>query len=251
MAAAMVKAFDPPAGVRVRVPFDAFSLCPAAAKACAAKGFTFFSVAGRNRSSTTGEGKRERERERRRGIARLMPGLIRHGGRGVRMGRPRGQAAELRIARRDGHLSRIGRVRLVASKRPRGPWKKCVAVVTDEAGLRPRQVVAIYEMRWLIEVLFKEPRRDLGLGDYQTIAEEGALRHLHACCPAHQMLTHQSLARLGAKARKPSKQVTLPPMSGRLRTLRTRIAEGHIERPVKGPEQENLRRPIRDCLLAA
>jgi SRSO17 transposase len=247
MAAAMVRAFDPPEGVKVRVLFDAFCLCPAVAGACEGKGFTFFSVAGRNRSFTTGEGRRRR----RRTIAGLMPGLIRHRGKGARMKRTRGKAATLRLASADGHLSRIGPVRMVVSKRPRGPWKKCVAIVTNEAGLRPRQVVAIYETRWSIEVLFKELRQDLGLGDYQMIAEEGILKHLHVCCLAHLLLTHQSLDGLGAKASKANKQVELPPMSQRLQTLRTRIAKDRIERLVKGPQHERLRQEIHACLLAA
>jgi hypothetical protein len=162
MAAAMVRGFMPPGGVKVRVLFDAFYLCPQVAGACEGNGFTFFSVAARNRTFTT-DGKRGRRRWMRKSIARLMPGLIRHKGGRVRMRRSRGQAT-LRIASADGHLSRIGRVRMVVSKRPRGPWKKCIAVVTNEAGLRPREVVAIYERRWLIEVLFKELRQDLGAG---------------------------------------------------------------------------------------
>ena len=247
MAAAMVRAFDPPAGVKVRVLFDAFYLCPTVTRACAGKGFTFFSVAARNRALTTGEGRRKR----RRSIAGLMPGLIRHRGKGVRMRRTRGKAATLRLASADGHLSRVGRVRMVVSKRPRGPWKKCIAVVTDETGLRPRQVVAIYELRWSIEVLFKELRQDLGLGDYQMIAEEGILKHLHVCCLAHLLLTHRCLEGLGAKARKANKQVELPPMSQRLRTLRTRIAQDRIDRLVKGAAHEKLRQEICACLLAA
>ena len=142
-------------------------------------------------------------------------------------------------------------MRLVVSKRPRGPWKKCIAVVTNETGLRPRQVVAIYERRWLIEVLFKELRQDLGLADYQMLAEEGVLHHLHVCCLAHQLLTHRSLDALGAKARKPSKQVTLPPMCTRLADLRAHIARDQIERLVKGEQHAALRQKLRDYLLAA
>jgi hypothetical protein len=91
---------------------------------------------------------------------------------------------------------------MVVSKRPRGPWKKCIAVVTNETGLRPRQVVAIYERRWLIEVLFKELRQDLGLADYQMIAEDGIVHHPHVCCLAHLLLTHQSSPSRGS-AQKP------------------------------------------------
>jgi len=243
MAAAMVRDFSPPQGVKVRVLFDAFYLCPQVARACQGNGFTFFSVAARNRTFTTDNGKR-------RGIAALMPGLIRHKGRRVRMKRPRGHAT-LRIASADGRLSRIGRVRMVVSKRPRGPWKKCIAVVTSETGLRPREVVAIYERRWLIEVLFKELRQDLGLADYQMLAEEGVLHHLHICCLAHQLLTHRSLEALGAKASKPNKQVTLPPMSTRLAELRTRVAKDQIESLVKGERHAELRQKLCDYLLAA
>ena len=249
MAAAMVKAFAAaaPEGVKVRVLFDAFYLCPQVARACENNGFTFFSVAARNRTFTTDAGKR---RCKRKSIARLMPGLIRHKGRRVRMKRSRGHAT-LRIASADGHLSRIGRVRMVVSKRPRGPWKKCIAIVTSETGLRPRQVVAIYETRWLIEVLFKELRQDLGLADYQMIAEEGVLHHLHVCCLAHLLLTHRSLDALGAKAKEGHEQVTLPPMSARLADLRARIARDQIESLFKGEQHAALRQKLCDYLQAA
>ena len=111
--------------------------------------------------------------------------------------------------------------------------------------------MAIYETRWLIEVLFKELRQDLGLADYQMIAEEGILHHLHVCCLAHLLLTHRGLDALGAKAKKPNKQVTLPPMSMRLRTLRARIAKDEIEQLVTGEHHAQLRQKLYDYLQAA
>ena len=227
---------------------DCSAHCAGVTRACEARGFTFFSVAARNRNFTTGgAGKRRR----RRAIAALMPGLIRHKGKGVRMGRSRGRVARLRIASADGHLSRIGRVRMVVSKRPRGPWKKCIAVVTNETGLRPRQVVAAYELRWAIEVLFKELRQDLGLGDYQMLHRDGIVHHLHVCCLAHLLLTHRNLEVLGAQARKPNQQVTLPPMSSRLAELRAHIAREEIQRLFKGDEHAKLREHLCNYLAAA
>src|SRR4051812_37952466 len=173
-----------------------------------------------------------------------MPGLIRYRGKSVRMKRSRGKTARLRIARADGHLSRIGRVRLVVSKRPRGPWKKCVAVVTNETGLKPRQIIAIYELRWHIEVLFKELHQDLGLGDYQMLAKDGIVHHFHVCCLPPLLLTHQPLAGLGAKAHNPHKTVPLPPMSTRLADLRRRIATDQIERLVPGDQHARLRKKL-------
>jgi SRSO17 transposase len=244
MAAAMIRDFAAPAGLKVRVLFDAFYLCPAVTKACVAKGFFFFSVAQRSRNFTTANGKKRK-------IARLMPGLIRHQGKTVRMKRSRGRQATLRIAAVDGQLSRIGKVRMLISKRPRGPWKKTIAIVTNQTGLRPRQIVAIYEMRWLIEVLFKELHQDLGLGDYQMLHRDGILAHLHLCCLAHLLLTHRCLDALGAQATQVNQQVNMPPMNQRLAALRAQIARDQIRRLVPGAKHEKLRTTICDRLLAA
>ena len=244
MAGAMIRDFAAPDGVKVRVLFDAFYLCPSVTNACVSKGFTFFSVAQRGRNFTTPNGKRRK-------IARLMPGLIRHQGRTARMRRARGRHATLRIAAADGHLSRIGRVRMVVSKRPRGPWKKCIAVVTNETGLRPRQIIAVYETRWLIEVLFKELHQDLGLGDYQVLHRDAILRHLHLCCLAHLLLTHRCLQRAGEKAIQPNQQVELPPMNQRLAALRAEVARDRIRGLLRGDKHERLRQKLYHHLLAA
>jgi SRSO17 transposase len=247
MAAAMIRGFGEsavPAGLKVRVLFDAFYLCPTVSKACVSKGFFFFSVAQRSRNFTTANGKKRR-------IVQLMPGLIRHHGKTVRMRRTRGKHATLRIAAVDGHLARIGKVRMVISKRPRGPWKKTIAIVTSESGLRRRQIIAIYEMRWLIEVLFKELHQDLGLGDYQMLHRDGILAHLHLCCLAHLLLTHQCLSALGAKAIKTTQQVHLPPMNQRLTALRAQIARDQVNALVRGAQHEKLRKTLCDHLLAA
>lgn len=245
MAAQMIRDFAAaPAGVKVRVLFDAFYLCPTLTKACVSRGFFFFSVAQRSRNFTTANGKKRK-------IARLMPGLIRHQGKTVHMKRSRGKHATLRIAAVDGQLSRIGRVRMVMSKRPRGPWKKTIAIVTNETGLRPRQIVAIYEMRWLIEVLFKELHQDLGLGDYQMLHRDGILRHLHLCCLAHLLLTHHAVKGIGAQAIKANQQVKLPTMNQRLADLRAQIASDQIKALIPGGKHEKLRSLICDQLLAA
>lgn len=246
LAAAMIRAFQPPpaAGMRVRVLFDAFYLCPAVCRACEDKGFTFFSVAQRNRQFTTENGKRRK-------LADLMPGLLKHRGRTAHMTRAHGRGVTLRLASADGQLSHIGRVRLVVSKRPAGPWRRTVAIVTNETKLQPRRIVALYETRWPIEVLFKELRQDLGLGDYQMLAEDGIVHHLHVCALAHLLLTHRCLIGLGAQARKVDAQVKLPPMNQRLRSLREQVARDQIRRLVKGPEHARLRTRLCDHLLAA
>jgi hypothetical protein len=240
----LIRSFTPPAGVKVRVLFDAFYLCPAVARACENRGFSYFSVAAKNRRFTPARGKGRK-------IAQLAPGLIRHQGRFVRMKRSRG-TAKLRIAMVDGYLSRIGKVRMVVSKRPGMRWKTTVAMVTNEPGLDARQIVAIYELRWKIEVLFKELEAHLGLGDYQMLKEEGILKHLHLCCLAHLVLTHHAMKDVGAKARKANQQITLPTMQQRLETLRSEIQREQITRLFRqGGHDERVRRKVQQYLRAA
>jgi len=260
MAADMVRALEAPGGVKVRVLFDAFYLCTALVKACRSKDFTFFSVAQRNRSFTTPDG-------RKRKVADLMPGLIRHKGKNAHFKRARGRGVRIRLAWADGRLGRLGEVRMVVNKRPRGPWKKCIAgaglrpprVVTNETNLRARQILEIYQRRWPIErtglrpprVLFKELAQDLGLGDYQVLQKDGIVNHLHACCLAHLMLTHHALRRIGEKARKPNEQVELPAMSKRLRDLRERLARDELSHVLKGARHAKLRSKLLEHLQAA
>lgn len=243
MAAAMVRDFSAPAGLKVRVLFDAFYLCPQVAGACRGKGFSFFSVARKHTCLSTANGKR-------RSLRALAPGLIRHQGTNVRMQRAR-RTARLRIASVEGTLAKLGAIRLVLSKRPRNAWKTLVAIVTSETNLTPRQIVAIYELRWHIEVLFKQLAQDLGLGDYQMLDRNGISRHLHLVCLAHLTLTHQSLQRLGAQAKKPNKQVILPTMQQRLQSLRQQVIRDQIRRLVKGAQHAKLRQKLYDHLLAA
>jgi len=247
LAAQMVREFVPPtAGVKVRVLFDAFYLCPQVVRACEFKGFSYFSVAAKNRSFRV-DGARGRGRK----IALLAPGLIRHRGKHVRMKRSRG-VAKLRIVAVDGRLSRIGRVRAVLSKRPGERWKTTVAIVTNETGLSGREIVSVYELRWNIEVLFKELEVDLGLGDYQVLSEDGILKHLRLCCLAHLVLTHHAVQGVGAQARKANQEVRLPTMNQRLENLRDDVRRAQIQRLFRqGGSHERVRHKGERYLRAA
>lgn len=66
-------------------------------------------------------------------------------------------------------LRHIGDVTLVLSKKGRnvGP-KKTKMLVTNLPELTARQVVSIYQRRWSIEILFKELKSGMGLGEHQV-----------------------------------------------------------------------------------
>ena len=215
IAAEMIGSFQPPRGLKVRVLFDAFYLAMNTVRACESRGFTWFSVASKNRKMT-------RKHCRTRSIKEFAPGVLKHNSRRIRL--PRARCWRwLRIAGVDGQLNRIGRVRMVLSKRPGDPWKKTLAVVTNECKLEARKIMMIFEKRWNIEVLFKELRNSLGLCDYQVLSRNAIERHLHLSCMAHLVLTHHGLKAVGAQARQKDKEVSLPPMSERLENMRASI----------------------------
>lgn len=241
IAAEMVRSFVPPHGLKVRVLFDAFYLCKPVTAACAERGFTWFSVASRNRLLWQESGWRH--------IGEIGPGRIKHRGQRVRMRRARGWRW-LTIAGNDGLLKKIGAVRVVFSKRPRDPWKNLVAIVTSERRLPARDIVAIYERRWAIEVLFKELKGTLGLGEYQVQKRQGIERHLHLCGLAHLTLTHHSLKAVGAQAKHANKDVPLPRFQQRLDDLRREVRTDTINRFVKRIRHAKIRRRLREHLLA-
>lgn len=243
IAADLIREFSPPAGLKVRVLFDAFYLCPAVVRACESRGFTWFSVAAKGRNFARTNGKKRR-------IKDLAPGVLRYQGRWVRLPRARGWRW-LRIAVMDGKLSKIGAVRMVLSKRHRNAWRTTVAIATNEAKLDARTILAIYEKRWNIEVLFKELRGSLGLGDYQVMSRNAIVRHLHLCCLAHLVLTHHSLDAVGAQARKAHTELSLPPMNDRLDALRNEIRRDQIMHLVRRIKHAKVRKTIREYLLAA
>ena len=243
IAAEMIRALPGTEGLKVRVLFDAMYLCPLVTKACEERGFTWFSTAQRNR-------KFKRPGGRHQAIAQLAPGWIRHLGRHVRMERAR-RWVRMRIAKVDGELSKLGRVRMVVSKRVGDPFRNLIAIVTNETGLEARKIVSIYEHRWFIEILFKELRNDLGLGEYQVLDEQAIVRHLHLCALAHLMLTHHALDGVGAQARKAHTEVLLPPMSTRLEDLRLEIRRDQLRRLFKGSKYRRRREKVKPYLMAA
>lgn len=69
-------------------------------------------------------------------------------------------------------LRHVGDVTIVLSKKRRnsGP-KKIKLIVTNLPSVTPRQVIYIYQRRWDIEIIFKDLKSGLGLGQHQVTKE--------------------------------------------------------------------------------
>ena len=63
-------------------------------------------------------------------------------------------------------------------------------MATNETRWGAKRVLSHYLNRWPIEVLFKESKQYLGLGDYQVLRYRGIERYLHLVLIAHLLLTH-------------------------------------------------------------
>ncbi len=108
----------------------------------------------------------------------------------------------------------------------------------------------IYETRWAIEVLMKELKGSLGLGQYQMQSWIGIVRHLHLVALSHLTLTHHATKRLGAKAKQPHKDVPLPTFSQRLTAFREDIHREQITRFANRIRQPRVRKRVKEFLLA-
>ena len=73
------------------------------------------------------------------------------------------------VFRKRTRLRHIGDVTMVLSKkRPNASPKRTKILVTNLTELTARQVLSVYQRRWPIEILFKELKTGLGLGEHQV-----------------------------------------------------------------------------------
>ena len=82
-----------------------------------------------------------------------------------------------RLAERAGTLNNLSMVKVIFS-RHRGESKH-IALVTDDLNASMRTIVADYLIRWSIEMLIKDEKQHLGLGDYRVLRFQAVVRHLH------------------------------------------------------------------------
>jgi SRSO17 transposase len=190
LAAELIREFEPPQGVRVRVLFDSYYLCPVVVKACRKKGFRFISTLKSNRNLYKNGRK------------------LKVGGYGSRLLR-RSKKKTYRITKTKGRVkysyvdagwlevSDLGKLHVIFSRRNTDP--KVLGIVTDDSKLSAGQMIQTYDERWSIEVFFKDSKQLLGLGQYQNASYEAAVTHLHLVCFAYALLTHIAIMREGAQ----------------------------------------------------
>jgi hypothetical protein len=221
----------------VTVLFDSYYLCPNVTQACAAKQYRWVGVAKKNRNFFP-DG---RDRDKRR-LASYGPNVLNRLGQWVTH-----KSKKYRLAERVGRLSKLGRVKLVFSRRAKE--KSWIAMATNETRWGALRVLRHYLNRWPIEVLFKESKQYLGLGDYQMLRYRGVERYLHLVLIAHLLLTHLGGVAQGAQAEDKDKPLDLPSVPQLQCVLREKLWDDMINSMEQGARNRRIGNKIKQLIL--
>jgi len=185
-----------PGKFKVTVLFDAFYLCPNVVNACKERKWHYIGVGKSNRWFTIGSIKRK--------LAKYGRNVLRNSGIWCNITGLR-KTKKYRLAERIGKLNKLGMVKIVFSRR-KGESKH-IAIVTDDLRASMKTVVADYLKRWSIEMLIKDEKQHLGLGDYRVLRYRAVVRHLHLVDCAYACLTHVGVKTYRAQGQNKSKKV--------------------------------------------
>jgi hypothetical protein len=154
-----------------------------------------------------------------------------------------------RLAERVGTLSKLGTVKVIFSRR-RGESKH-VALITDNLHASMKTIVANYLKRWSIEMLIKDEKQHLGLGDYRVIRYQAIVRHLHLVDVAYACLTHAGIKTCRAQGQTENKKVLrLEPVSKLKDRMRQIVWQENVQDAIKHSHEKPVIRRLEKLLAA-
>jgi len=219
---------------------DAFYLCPKVVNACKERKWHFISVGKANRWFRVGSVKRK--------LGKYGKNLLRNKGVWCNIAGLR-KTKKYRLAKRIGRLNKLGTVKIVFSGR-KGETKR-IAIVTGNLRASMRTVVADYPKRWSIEMLIKDEKQHLGLGDYRVLRYQAVVRHLHLVDCAYACLTHIGIKTQRAKGQNKSKKVLrLEPISKLKERMRQIVWQENVQDVIKYSHEKLVIRRLEKLLAA-
>ena len=240
LAAFVIHNADLPRDLKVTVLFDAYYICDVVADACRCRGWHYIGVGKSNRNFTVGGQKKKlaaygRNVLARDGRWRSVAGLRKRG--------------TYRLASRTGIMKKLGEVKVVFSRRRND--SKIVALVTDDLGASMTSIVADYLKRWAIELLIKDEKQQLGLGDYRVLRYRAVVRHLHLVDIAYACLTRLAMDGRDEQGKRKNERVLCLPAISQLKTrMRQAVWQEAIDDVVKHSHERPVLRRL-ERLLAA
>jgi SRSO17 transposase len=212
-----------PEKFKVTVLFDAFYLCPNVVNACKEQKWHYIGVGKSNRWFTVGSMKRK--------LVKYGRNVLHNSGVWCNVTGLR-KTKKYRLAERIGKLSKLGTVKIVFSRR-KGE-NKHIALVSDDLRASMKTIVAYYLKRWSIEMLIKDEKQHLGLGDYRVKRYRAVVRHLHLVDCAYACLTHVGIKTYRAQGQNKSKNVLrLEPISKLKDGMRRIVWQENIQDVIK------------------
>ena len=240
LAAFIIHNADLPRDLKVTVLFDSYYLCDVVADACGARGWHYIGVGKSNRNLTVDGQKKKLEKYGRNVLGR--DGQWRNV-QGLR------KSGRYRLASRVGFMKKLGKVKVVFCRRRNE--RKIVALVTDDLGASMTSIVADYLKRWAIELLIKDQKQQLGLGDYRVLRYRAVVRHLHLVDIAYACLTRLALTGRDEQGQhKNDKVLRLPTINQLKARMRQAVWQEALEDVVKHTHERPVLRRL-ERLLAA
>lgn len=240
LSAAYLWSIGLPAKFNVTVLFDAFYLCPAVVNVCKQRRWHYIGVGKANRWFTTGSVKHK--------LGKYGRNVLRNNGKWYNITGLR-ETKAYRLAERIGQLNKLGTVKVVFSRR-RGESNH-IALVTDDLCASMRSVVADYLKRWSIEMLIKDEKQHLGLGDYRVLRYQAVVRHLHLVDIAYACLTHVGIKAHRAQGQNKRKKVLrLEPISKLKDRMRQIVWQEAVNDVIKYSHEKPVIRRLEKLLAA-
>ena len=141
-------------------------------------------------------------------------------------------------------------MKVVFSKR-RGE-NTVVALVTNDLCLSMKNVVGRYMKRWAIEVMIKEQKQHLGLGDYRVWRYRAIVRHLCLVDSAYACLTHVGVTDQRAQGYKNDTKDMLyvPPISKLKVHMHQIVWNQEVQNVIKFSHEKSVIRRLEKLLAA-
>ena len=240
LAAEAIRSARLPAKFQVTVLFDAFYLCPEVVNACKEQKWHYIGVGKSNRWFTVGSGKHK--------LGKYGRNVLRNNGRWCNITGLR-KSGKYRLAERVGSLNKLGMVKIVFSRRR--AERKHIALVTDDLNASMRTIVTDYLKRWSIEMLIKDEKQHLGLGDYRVRRYQAVVRHLHLVDCAYACLTHVGIKAYRAQGQNKTKKVLrLEPISKLKERMRRIVWQENVQDVIKYSHEKKVIHRLEKLLAA-
>ena len=232
---------DIPDKFDVTVLFDAFYLCPTVVNACRKRKWRYISVSKSNRWLTVNSIKHK--------AGKYGRNILNRTGRWYSIKGLR-KTSSYKLAQRLGTMTKLGQVKVVFSKRRNN--RTVIALVTNDIRLSMKKVVSRYLKRWAIEVMIKEQKQHLGLGDYRVLRYRAIVRHLCLVDSAYACLTHVGIDSQRAQGYKndTKNMLLLPPISQLKTRMHQIVWNQEVQNVIKVSHDKKVIRRLEKLLAA-